>query len=255
MLEKIVKYAPPALRANKMCRRIYGALNSFSPTQAIYASYNYRKLKTFRGIHWGQRCFVIGNGPSINTMDLSKLEDEVTIGCNRIYLNNRITPRYYCLEDALLLSEVADELERWDAEDTVKFFPICLREYTKKIKNVYLVNFVYRDYRGGKPEFSEDFARIGYWGSTVTYMMLETAYFLGCNPIYLIGIDGVRPNKPKHFHPKDDIVENLADYELSDAAFIKAREFLESKGVEIYDATLDPLKPFYKRVEYEAIFT
>lgn len=254
MLEKIAKYAPESMKRNSICCQIYDSINSFNPKKTIYLSCNYRKLKKFKDIHLGQRCFVIGNGPSINEMDLSKLKGEVTIGCNRIYLNDRITPSYYCLEDRLLLSQIASELEGWNAADTVKFIPIYLKEYSKKINNVYLVNFVIKSYWGSNPEFSDNFAKIGYWGSTVTYMMLQIAYFLGCNPIYLVGIDGVRANKPKHFYTKDDVKDNLARYALSDAAFIKAGEFLESKGVEIYDATLDPLKPFYNWVKYEAIF-
>ena len=30
------------------------------------------------------RCFILGTGPSINDIDLSHLEDEVTIGVNQI---------------------------------------------------------------------------------------------------------------------------------------------------------------------------
>ena len=34
----------------------------------------------------GDRCVIIGNGPSLRSMDLSSLKDEVTFGMNRIYL-------------------------------------------------------------------------------------------------------------------------------------------------------------------------
>ncbi len=37
-------------------------------------------------IHHGQRCFIIGNGPSLQRTDLTKLKDEFTFGMNRIYL-------------------------------------------------------------------------------------------------------------------------------------------------------------------------
>jgi hypothetical protein len=254
MLEKIARHTPEFIRKQDSCRRMYRALNNFSLTRPIYYGYLSHKLKKLVGIHRGQRCFVIGNGPSINEMDLDKLKKEVTIGCNRIYLSERVTPWYYCLEDEVLMSNIYLELESWQANNTIKFIPVSLKKYTKNINNVYLINFAYDDYHGVKPEFTDKFTKISYWGCTVTYLMLQIAYFLGCNPIYLIGIDGVRPNKLKHFYRKDNITENAADYELSDAAFIKAREFIESHGREIYDATLDPLRSFYQRVEYEALF-
>ena len=45
-----------------------------------------QKLAALKGIHNGERCFVIGNGPSLKNMDLSLLKGEYTIGTNRIYL-------------------------------------------------------------------------------------------------------------------------------------------------------------------------
>ena len=39
-----------------------------------------------KDIHRGERCFIIGNGPSLRKMDVSKLQGEYTFGMNRIYL-------------------------------------------------------------------------------------------------------------------------------------------------------------------------
>ena len=45
-----------------------------------------RRLAQLKDIHRGQRCFIIGNGPSLRNTDLSRLRAEYTIGMNRIYL-------------------------------------------------------------------------------------------------------------------------------------------------------------------------
>ena len=45
-----------------------------------------RKLNALKDTHSGERCFIIGNGPSLKNTDLSKLKDEFTIGMNRFYL-------------------------------------------------------------------------------------------------------------------------------------------------------------------------
>src|SRR5512139_2649265 len=44
------------------------------------------RMAEYYNIHRGERCFIIGNGPSLNDTDLSKLKDEFTFGMNRIYL-------------------------------------------------------------------------------------------------------------------------------------------------------------------------
>jgi hypothetical protein len=215
---------------------------------------NRYRLRKFRGAHAGRRCVVVGNGPSIGEMNLSKLKGEVTIGCNRIYLTSAVVPKYYCIEDALLLRQISGDLKDWEADETVKFVPADLSGCLRGVKDVYPINFVAEDFEGRGPNFSEDFSRVCYWGSTVSYVMLQLAYYLGCNPIYLIGMDGVRGGKPKHFYKKDDVEENNARYELSDAAFIEAREFLASEGVKVFDATRDPVRSFFERVDYEEVF-
>jgi hypothetical protein len=47
---------------------------------------NKQRLEAWRDRYKGQRCFIVGNGPSLQQTDLSKLDDEFTFGMNRIYL-------------------------------------------------------------------------------------------------------------------------------------------------------------------------
>ena len=42
-------------------------------------------LKSVKGKYKGQRCFVLGNGPSLSPDDLNMLKDEITFASNRIY--------------------------------------------------------------------------------------------------------------------------------------------------------------------------
>jgi hypothetical protein len=45
-----------------------------------------QKLKSLHDIHKGERCFIIGNGPSLQQTDLSLLKGEYTFGMNRFFL-------------------------------------------------------------------------------------------------------------------------------------------------------------------------
>ena len=44
-----------------------------------------KKLESLRGKYNDKRCFIIGNGPSLNKMNLDNLKNEITIGVNGIY--------------------------------------------------------------------------------------------------------------------------------------------------------------------------
>ena len=51
---------------------------------------NRSKLRKYKNIHKGKRCFIIANGPSLKKIDFSLLKDEITIGMNRIYLIKKL---------------------------------------------------------------------------------------------------------------------------------------------------------------------
>jgi hypothetical protein len=61
-----------------------------------------RYLKQFKNLHPGERCFIIGNGPSLTPEDLAKLKSEISFGSNKIYLafdQTEWRPSYYVVED------------------------------------------------------------------------------------------------------------------------------------------------------------
>ena len=54
------------------------------------------RLKDLREKYNGSdRCFVIGNGPSLNKLDMGLLADEVTFGVNGIFLKDGFKPTFY----------------------------------------------------------------------------------------------------------------------------------------------------------------
>src|SRR5712692_1717642 len=46
-----------------------------------------KRNEIFRDRHRGQRCFVIGNGPSLKDQDLSPLANEITLVTNSFYVH------------------------------------------------------------------------------------------------------------------------------------------------------------------------
>lgn len=140
----------------------------------------------YRGVHKGRRCFVVGNGPSLNKIDMSRLRDEITIGANRCYLG---FPRWgfqfncWCVVDQLQVEDYGEEHVAALPAEIPKFYPL---EYLALLQppNGCPVNLHY----GRRPDFSpvgESFYR----GHTVVTLMLQLAVLMGCDPIVLVGVD------------------------------------------------------------------
>lgn len=145
-------------------------------------------LDEFHHRHRGRRCFVVGNGPSLNQIDMAKLQGEITLGSNRCFLGYPqwgFPFTYWGVYDAFQIEEYHPIYEANVPAETVKLFPM---EYSPvlRVEQGCAVNSVWPDPH--PRAFSDDPARV-YRGFTVTYMLLQIAAIMGCDPIILIGAD------------------------------------------------------------------
>ena len=51
------------------------------------------------------RCFIVGTGESLNKIDLSLLENEITIGINLILKHPTFVPNYLCVADTTVMEQ------------------------------------------------------------------------------------------------------------------------------------------------------
>ena len=80
---------------------------------SIYKSKNYKKIKSLKECHKGERCFIIGSGPSIIKMDLTLLKNEITFDHNGFYLIAEkvgFLPTYYVVEVQFPAEDNAKEI-------------------------------------------------------------------------------------------------------------------------------------------------
>ncbi len=74
-----------------------------------------RRNDAFKNIHDGERCFILGTGPSLNTLaesQVDRLKSEVVFGVNSLYKSDvgaALEPRYYTLLDSFYW-----EVEKWN---------------------------------------------------------------------------------------------------------------------------------------------
>jgi len=241
-------------------------------THAMFAD----SLAAYRGIHQGQRCFVVGNGPSLNQIDMTLLRDEITMGSNRVFLGFErwgYDFKYWMTQDETNIKQIAEDYVENVPDDVIKFVPIRFLENfdLTRFQNCCPVNLELD--MENYPLFS-DHPRAIFEGWTVTYSMLQIAVIMGCNPIYLIGVDyNYQINKDtlvndtrwtdseskSHFHPdycKADagVIWNIPRFDRTDKAYACAADYAKANGVEIINATPGSKLTAFPTIDYEDLF-
>lgn len=223
------------------------------------------RLARLKDIHRGERCFIIGNGPSLRDTDLSRLRGEYTIGMNRIYLafpDLGFRTSYYLAVNDLVVEQCAADIQ---ALKLPRFVSWRARKWLQPDEDLY---FLHTTYTG--PRFSRDLTGRLWEGATVTYSALQTAFYLGFEQVILIGVDHSfatqgKPNTtvvsqgddPNHFHPNyfgKGFRWQLPDLETSEIAYAMARRAYEQAGRQVLDATVGGHLRVFRRVAYASLF-
>lgn len=224
------------------------------------------RLEAFRDVHRRQRCFIIGNGPSLKKTDLSLLRDEFTFGMNRFYLmfpELGFGTSYYVAVNTLVIEQCAQD---------IKSLPMpCFltwrgRRWFGRGDDVLFVDTDYTP----PAKFSGDVTGRVFEGSTVTFVALELAYFMGFEEVILIGVDHSfetkgQPNltvvstgdDPNHFSPEyfgKGFRWQLPDLEASEQAYRLADEAYRRGGRRIIDATVGGKLEVFPKVTYDSLF-
>jgi hypothetical protein len=233
---------------------------------------NARRLETLRGRYKERRCFIMGNGPSLLKCDLNRLGAEITIVSNAHYLIwDQLTyiPMFLTVEDRLVAEDRADQLQ--SLAGITKIFPFDLGDLLGSAQETKLYLNFPRNYRPF-PKFSRDLTKRGYWGGTVSFLNIQLAAYLGCNPIILIGFDHsyVVPSKDMQDHVIHSQVEDVnhihpdyfgPGYRWHDPnvlrmeiAYRHARQELESSGIQVLNATMGGQLEVFERVSFDSLW-
>lgn len=220
-----------------------------------------QRLRSYNEKHKGQRCFILGNGPSLARMDLSALKNEMTFGMNRIYLmfdRMGFETTYHITINRYVIEQCAKEIAalsspkfiNWESRDLIDFTPNMM--------------FLASD---PQPGFHIDVTKSIWEGSTVTFAALQVAYYMGFQTVILIGVDHSFESKgkphelvvstgddPNHFDPKyfgKGFRWQLPDLETSELAYRLARYQFDCSGRQVLDATVDGKLQIFQKARFE----
>ncbi|MFC2055705.1 6-hydroxymethylpterin diphosphokinase MptE-like protein [Chloroflexota bacterium] len=237
-------------------------------------------LTRYKDKHAGERCVIIGNGPSLIMGDLEKLNDVITFASNKIYLAFDETdwrPTYYTVEDFCVAENNSDKINELEIH---RILPHNLREIlTPTDKTTYIT------YLGDPtskephytPMFSKDLVGQGiYGGYSVVYMQMQLAYYMGFEKVYLIGMDHsfkiperyskhhvygevlISNGDINHFHPdyrNQGETWSMPQLDKMETSFYKARQIFDEAGRRIYNATRGGHLEIFDRISFEDLFS
>jgi len=223
-------------------------------------------MREMRDVHRGQRCFIIGNGPSLQHNDLTKLQGQFTFGLNRIYLlfpELGFTTTYFASINDLVIEQCAAEIA---ALPIPKFIAWRSNRYFQRLPNDLI--FLYTTYTG--PMFARDMTRRIWEGATVTNVALQLAYYMGFTQVILLGVDHSFTsngpanktvvsdgNDPNHFSPGyfgKGFRWQLPDLVTSEIGYTLAREAYRKAGREVLDGTVGGKLTVFPKVDYNSLF-
>lgn len=226
---------------------------------------NQSRLATFGDHHAGERCFILGNGPSLSRMDLEPLRHEVTFGLNRIYL---LYPKlgfhttYLVAVNRLVIEQCAEDLATLPMP---RFLSWRARHAVGPGEGIHVLRTHWQTLG-----FSADPTRVLYEGATVTYVAMQLAFFMGFRQVVLIGVDHSfttqgAPHRtvtsqgadPNHFDPAyfgKGFRWQLPDLLTSELAYALAKRRYEEAGREIVDATVGGKLEVFRKIEFSDLF-
>lgn len=221
--------------------------------------YRNDRIEKFKNIHSGEKCFIIGLGPSVRFEDLDYLHEkkQKCFSMNLVhkaYDKTKWRPDYYVAQDVLIVNrekQVLDYLDGIEAfiSDGSKTF--CQENHKD---NIYINHMACYGYEDEEMPFSEDFAQICYMSGTVSYACIQLAVYMGFSEIYLYGID---------FSGIGSIIEHFYDYETDGeelsyghqfyVCYISAKKYAEEHGIQIFNASRGGDLEMFERVNLEDI--
>ena len=162
--------------------------------------------RRFKDLHRGERCFILGNGPSLNSVDFTLLENETIFTANQINRHPKfaqLKPKYHFWADPNFFKIDENKPEDMELLNVMKsintngnvpecFFPIKQYEFTKKyqLDSELKVNYYYTGlniYDNYKEQV--DYTKPVPGFSSVIMWCITMAIYMGFKEIYLLGCD------------------------------------------------------------------
>lgn len=216
-----------------------------------------KENKKYKNIHKGQRCFILGSGPSVNDIDFGLLKNEITFTVNQLVRNNqfeKLQTDYHMWADRIFFEIDKDNDEDVEMLDTIRlvnikspkaevFYEIMAKQMIDDFKLEKDNNINYFQSLGMNTEhigrkiidFSEPVPNY----PTVVHSAIILAVYMGFKEIYLLGCDctgiiNIAQNKMQEAN------KNLYAFEMTNAAAKRLERYAQQRSIkdELYSQAI-----------------
>jgi hypothetical protein len=231
-------------------------------------------LSQNRGIHKGERCFLLGAGPSLTKVDLSRLKGERVMALNGSVFSDGIQADYFLTVSTFFYKA---HVERIKGLKCRRMMPSFLKEALDSDSPTTWFNSISTDDLGQVTDqvpwgFSHNPNHFLVLGGTGMFVCLQMLLYLGFEEVILLGVDhdfgdaGVEAKKNKgwvsgetshkHFMPgyyRDSDKIHLDVDAIEHAFEVANREYLKC-GKSILNASPGSKLEVYPMVDFENLF-
>jgi hypothetical protein len=242
----------------------------------MFLSENSKKILAYKDKYKGQRCFLVGNGPSLTIADLEKLKGEICFGCNyifKIFDRTNWRPDFICFSETVVARTAAKELAKAN-------IPLFTTHIADRHLNIDPDRYVYVYSKEPNPYYVNGNMLEYYVTSFATVMtyMIEWAFYMGFSEIYLLGVDCTNSHtadKSGHFikdyhdekitrlesgrakrffgsvHRRQEYGQWMIDKAFNAYGVIK--EYADQNGYRVYNATRGGALEVFERVDLDKL--
>ena len=254
---------------------------------------SYPENRQFKNIHKGKRCFVLATGPSINTQDLTVLENEFCIAVGHFHLHKDISvirPEYHILapmhspfDSSHSIKYFQDFITYYKGINVTYFlgvdnsplsFSVFLNQYPQyKLDNVHYIdysNHILLNEKNCNDADLWDITKEPFGMRSVVYGAVQLAHYMGFSEVYLLGCDhdyllDYEKKESKHFYEYGKGIGDRKSFERYDTEywfyeyyirwrdFRLMRDYCAKHGTKIYNATNGGMLDVFERVNFKDI--
>jgi hypothetical protein len=248
--------------------------------------------RSLKNKYKGKRCFIIGNGSSVDKLDLTKLKNEYVFSMNSFIKHKQleqINPQFHSvIEPFDMMSTYAKDCEfhpnnyytqiekAFENLDTILFFQYDCRNYFENNGMFKNNKIFYLKSKSDSRDFpSSDISKPFSFMANSTYNAICCCAYMGFAELYLIGFDAdyILKNNRVHFYDEPDVVrsagakpyflslpKNESNKALAHHLFTylegteRVKKYFEPKGVKIFNAGVGGFLDTFERVDFEKLF-
>lgn len=222
---------------------------------------NVTKVLSLKDKYAGKRCFVAGTSPSVNLLDLNKLNNEFVFTVNRGYMlkeKGLMHSTFHVISDT---NTFKDEGSKWEEMADFSKQLFCYAGMKAPPVNMDTIYFDYIQYQLNKAmSFQDDLTKPLIAYQSVIHFAIQIAYYLGFREIYMFGVDLDFAKNTGHAYQETsgekerEKTASVVNAEHMLYGIGKCGEWLSQHGVTLKNASPCGIVDCIERVKYEELF-